>query len=380
MASASSPTAAYNAQNGVVAKGSYDPQVVDWVRQAAAATGADPVALLATSLQESGAQRGRIGDKGTSFGPFQHHIHGALGNHPPAWANTYPAVLERAQQFARYKVQHGKGAAAVQKPLDQVLYARGVDGLMARAAAILGDPTSTVKEKKAAVATLTPDAPEPAVNGDAADVGDLILQHMIEANAHVAKLPGSASISDELPAGSSIVQQMLKANADLAGTPMPFALPVPPPPGRTTTTARPVALPSDSTPHTPGVKLAAGGGWGGSLALANTMKGIGAANGLKVMSAKRERMHTSSGGVSDHWTGSKSSYAYDLSNGSNPTPQMDATALQIANALGAGAQWRKQGSAGVLNVTKGGYRYQMLYRTKVGGNHFNHVHIGVRRV
>jgi hypothetical protein len=84
---------------------------------------------------------------------------------------------------------------------------------------------------------------------------------------------------------------------------------------------------------------------------------------------------TASGGISDHWTGSRTSYAYDLSNGSAPTPQMDKAATQIAAALGV-PNWH----GGVLNVNKGGYRYQVLYRTHVGGNHFNHVHVGVRKL
>jgi hypothetical protein len=28
----------------------------------------------------------------------------------------------------------------------------------------------------------------------------------------------------------------------------------------------------------------------------------------------------------------------------------------------------------------GGYRYQLIYRTYEGGNHFNHVHFGVRDI
>lgn len=151
------PTAAYRAQNGITQTGSFDPVVVGWIKQAAQATGASPSALLATALQESGAQRGRVGDAGTSFGPFQFHIGGALGSHPPAWANSYDAVLNRAHEFARLKVQGGGGAAAVQRPADRALYARGVDALMARANAILGlqggvAPTRTLQ-------SATPGAP-----------------------------------------------------------------------------------------------------------------------------------------------------------------------------------------------------------------------------
>jgi len=252
LANTPSPTSAYNAQNGVVAKGTYDPVVVDWVRQAAAETGADPVALLATSLQESGAQRGRVGDAGTSYGPFQFHRGGALANHTPQWANTYEAVLNRAQEFKRLGVRGGTGAAAVQRPRDPHLYAKGVDSLLSRAAAILGDPSSTVKEKKAAVKTLTPQLEDDHVDGDAADVGDMILQHFIDANAKVAKLPGSGS--QEAPAGGSLTDQMLQANAGLAGIQAPFRMPTPTP--ASVRPAGPGGAPPKGGPAAPGVTVA----------------------------------------------------------------------------------------------------------------------------
>lgn len=116
---------------------SYDPRLVAMVVKAAKATGADPTALLATAIQESGARFGAVGDGGTSYGPFQFHKGGALANHDAAWANSYEAVLNRAQQFAKDQVHHGKGAAIVQGPLDKALYAQGVDSHTSQAAAIL---------------------------------------------------------------------------------------------------------------------------------------------------------------------------------------------------------------------------------------------------
>jgi hypothetical protein len=52
---------------------------------------------------------------------------------------------------------------------------------------------------------------------------------------------------------------------------------------------------------------------------------------------------------------------------------MDRTAAQIANLLGV-VGW----SGGVLERRLNGYRVQLLYRTNVGGNHYNHVHVGSR--
>lgn len=117
--------------------------------------------------------------------------------------------------------------------------------------------------------------------------------------------------------------------------------------------------------------------WGGSKGIADQFAGIGLGLGLKAVSEKRDRMNTKSGGVSDHWTGSGSSYAYDLSNGSHPTPQMDQAAHTIAAQLGV--EWDGRSP---LEITKtvNGYRVQVLYRTNTGGNHFDHIHVGVRRV
>jgi hypothetical protein len=116
--------------------------------------------------------------------------------------------------------------------------------------------------------------------------------------------------------------------------------------------------------------------WGGSHGIATGFAQIGLGNGLKAVSEKRSRMNTSTGGVSDHWDKNTNSYAYDLSNGSQPTPQMDQSAAQIAAQLGV--KW----NGGPLEITKvvNGYRVQVLYRTNTGGNHFDHIHVGVRRV
>lgn len=194
---AADPTAAYRRQQGMApVTHSYDPKVVGWIVQAAQQTGADPAALLATSLQESGARRGAVGDNGTSFGPFQFHIGGALGNHTPAWANTYAPVLNRAQEFARLQVHGGVGAAAVQRPQDRALYAQGVNKYLAPAKAILahyqGQPATTPAAPRTTIpAALTaPAQPAPLITAyrtnDTANIGDSLLQSLIDANARNA--------------------------------------------------------------------------------------------------------------------------------------------------------------------------------------------------
>lgn len=346
MAGTPDPTSAYRAQQGLSGLGSVDPIVLDWTRRASAATGADAVALLATALQESGAQRGRVGDANTSYGPWQFHRGGALGSHNEAWANSYPAALNRAKEFARLKVHGGVGAAAVQRPASPGLYAQGVDSLLSRARELLG--RSAPVPAAAAPARVKAAAAQPITDAPSAAGRMALLQGLL------ADAPANDLIS--------LVQQAGGQGAPAPASPVVVSTPGPGAPKANPITGKPMAL----TP---------GGGWGGSKALATDFARLGESLGLSIASEKRDRKNTASGGISDHWVGSKNAYAYDMSNGSRPTPQMDAFAAQAAAQLGV-----KGWKGGVLNVTRGGYRYQLLYRTNVGGNHFNHVHVGVRKV
>lgn len=80
------------------------------------------------------------------------------------------------------------------------------------------------------------------------------------------------------------------------------------------------------------------------------------------------------GTASDHGGPPTLRWASDMSNGYSPTPQMDAVAREIARAFGI--PWT---GAGLANHSRGGYRFQLIYRSNIGGNHFNHVHVGIRR-
>jgi hypothetical protein len=64
-----------------------------------------------------------------------------------------------------------------------------------------------------------------------------------------------------------------------------------------------------------------------------------------------------------------------MSNGRSPTPQMDKLAADLARTFGI--SWS---GSGLVNLTDGRYRYELIYRTKQGGNHFNHVHLGVKKL
>ena len=113
----------------------------------------------------------------------------------------------------------------------------------------------------------------------------------------------------------------------------------------------------------------AGGGCGGAGNPGKRAMRIATRNGLTITSTKR----SSPPATSDHHTSQTRAFAVDMSNGSGPTPQMDHAARQIAKRLG-----HPGFEAGNLVVSLHGYRVQLLYWTHIGGNDFNHVHVGIR--
>lgn len=183
-----------------------------------------------------------------------------------------------------------------------------------------------------------------------------------------------AALRGEAPS-ANYVNQMLALVQQGKVRATPQALPgvgplVRPRPGATQTIPPPTVT-ADVTPS---------GGWGGTQgALEGLVKPVIDRHGLVVTSSKRDRRNTASGGVSDHWTGSTNSYAWDVGwNGSMPTPAADRAASNIVRALGGPRNWGLRG--GNFTTTRNGIRWQVLYRTNVGGNHYNHVHVGARRV
>jgi hypothetical protein len=91
--------------------------------------------------------------------------------------------------------------------------------------------------------------------------------------------------------------------------------------------------------------------------------------GLSTTSAKRDTVKTASGNTSDHYRGKTNATARDWA---GPPQQMDRLARKIARDLGV-----KGYKGGPLNVTRGGYRFQLLWKTD---RHFDHVHLGIQRV
>lgn len=129
----------------------------------------------------------------------------------------------------------------------------------------------------------------------------------------------------------------------------------------------------------PGSAPSPKGGYGGTEgAIKSLYSQYG--KGLSITSAKRDNTNPYSGSGSDHDHGNKDAFAYDVSDGSQPTPGMDRYAYQVARALGIPY---KKGQPINKTVVRKGIRYQLIYRgagAAFGGNHMNHVHLGAKRV
>ena len=122
-----------------------------------------------------------------------------------------------------------------------------------------------------------------------------------------------------------------------------------------------------------------GGDWGGSLP---KLISILPAGTWKAGSQKRGRKLTKGGARGDHWHGSNDSYAGDF--GLNSTFGGDkekATQFAIAVAQNAGLNidsWAPY-IGGVCNIMSGEHRVQIIWLSMKGGNHYDHVHVGVRK-
>lgn len=109
-----------------------DNKMAQLIWQESLKAGADPYTMLATAIVESGLNPKAVGDGGTSFGLYQYHIGGALGNRSKEWAfDPLNIIRDEAKRFAQAGANTGREAAAVQRPADQAGYAAKVDSLIA---------------------------------------------------------------------------------------------------------------------------------------------------------------------------------------------------------------------------------------------------------
>lgn len=91
-----------------------------------------------------------------------------------------------------------------------------------------------------------------------------------------------------------------------------------------------------------------------------------------------------SSNISMHKGPPDQAWAVDMSNGGSPTPEMDALCDDLLSSFEMGALPNPNSTGGMennlVNANHGSFKYQLLYRTITGGNHYNHVHFGIRRI
>ena len=89
---------------------------------------------------------------------------------------------------------------------------------------------------------------------------------------------------------------------------------------------------------------------------------------------------TSTGNVSDHWSGN----GVDIGSSANGFPEtgggvgdlIAAHAIKRASGKSWGESLKLARQGGAFTFNKGGKRTQVIWKSNVGGNHYNHVHIG----
>lgn len=117
------------------------------------------------------------------------------------------------------------------------------------------------------------------------------------------------------------------------------------------------------------------GAWGGSEKFAKALARTGSRSGCMPTSEKRTKKNTASGLPSDHWVGSRLSYAVDLDSATctmaYPGGDADRTAKAIAATLGMPTH------TGIVTVIHGAYRFQLIWQA---AGHYDHIHIGVKRI
>jgi hypothetical protein len=101
---------------------------------------------------------------------------------------------------------------------------------------------------------------------------------------------------------------------------------------------------------------------------------------IKITTGTNHDKLTVNGNVSDHFSGHAADIGMFANGGSDDSPVgdriMEACCLQAGDSKqGAKA---KAHSGGLFTFTHGSQRIQCIWKTNQGGNHHNHVHVGVR--
>jgi hypothetical protein len=120
------------------------------IEAVAASLGVDPRLALATAQQESGLDPTSVGDDGTSFGLFQLHQGGELGDltqaqafDPTTNAETALSVFANVEQANPDITDPGTIAALAQRPQNPTAYAASIDAIYGNTSDFPGVTAST---------------------------------------------------------------------------------------------------------------------------------------------------------------------------------------------------------------------------------------------
>jgi hypothetical protein len=104
---------------------------------------------------------------------------------------------------------------------------------------------------------------------------------------------------------------------------------------------------------------------------------------LTVCTGTNHNERTTSGNVSDHWAGN----AVDLCSSANGFPASGGGYGDTIAAAALMATGKSRGEAvalarrgGNIVTNYAGLRFQIIWKSHVGGNHYDHIHVGVRTV
>src|SRR4051794_40707380 len=91
---------------------------------------------------------------------------------------------------------------------------------------------------------------------------------------------------------------------------------------------------------------------------------------------------TTDGRPSDHWTGNAADFAslrngFPASGGGYGDEIARSAFLAAGDPIAAAQANARRG--GLFTIQRGGLRIQIIWKTLEGGDHYDHVHVGVRR-
>jgi hypothetical protein len=100
---------------------------------------------------------------------------------------------------------------------------------------------------------------------------------------------------------------------------------------------------------------------------------------IVVSTGTHHNKYTKSGNISDHWSGNAADLGMIANHGTNDGPVGDllATVCLTTGGVDPATAVSRAQSGGLYSIRPPGLRVQCIWKTNEGGNHHDHVHVGV---